>query len=78
VVRDLGGGRMEKNSKIQPLVGVDEIAKPGERVTANAVLCRIHASSSRESEIATQRLKSAFDVGDPAGPRIPLIADIVS
>jgi pyrimidine-nucleoside phosphorylase len=78
VVRDLGGGRMQKSSKIQPLVGVDEIAKPGEQVAINAVLCRIHASSSRESEIATQRLKSAFDVGEAAGSRTRLIADIVS
>jgi pyrimidine-nucleoside phosphorylase len=78
VVRDLGGGRMQKNSKIQPLVGVAEIAKPGQQVAANAVLCRIHASSARENEVATQRLKSAFDVADAAGPRIRLIADIVS
>ena len=77
-VRDLGAGRMQKGSKIQPLVGVDEIAKPGEPVAANAVLCRIHASSARESEFATQRLKSAFDVGDTARPPIRLIADIVS
>jgi pyrimidine-nucleoside phosphorylase len=78
VVRDLGAGRMQKDSKIQPLVGVDEIAKPGERVAANAALCRVHASSARDGEIAIQRLKSAFGVGETGGSPIRLIADIVS
>ena len=32
VIRDLGGGRLTKDSQINYDVGVDQIAKPGERV----------------------------------------------
>src|ERR1017187_4220011 len=42
VIRDLGGGRLTKESAINYDVGVDRIAKPGERVEKNGALCRIH------------------------------------
>ena len=38
LVRDLGGGRQTKADTIDPAVGVDQLAKPGEELTAGAVL----------------------------------------
>ncbi|HSY75147.1 MAG TPA: thymidine phosphorylase, partial [Dongiaceae bacterium] len=38
VIRDLGGGRLTKDSVINFAVGVDKIVKPGERVEKNSVL----------------------------------------
>ena len=62
VVRDLGGGRQTKESEIQPEVGLDQILKPNERV--NGPLCRIHARSEEDADIAEERLMSAFEVVD--------------
>ena len=46
VIRDLGGGRLTKESGINYDVGIDQIAKPGERVEKSATLCRVHAADS--------------------------------
>jgi len=61
-IRDLGGGRLTKESAINYDVGVDRIAKPGERVEKSGVLCRVHAASQPEAEAAITRLKSAFEI----------------
>ena len=62
VIRDLGGGRLTKESAINYDVGIDRIAKPGERVEKSDVLCRVHAANNAQAEIATARLKTAFEI----------------
>jgi pyrimidine-nucleoside phosphorylase len=64
VIRDLGGGRMTKDTVIQPDVGVDALAKPGDELKAGAVLCRIHARTASEAAEAALRLQRAFEWGD--------------
>jgi len=61
VVRDLGGGRLTKESKINYDVGVDCLTKLGEAVKAGTTLLRIHAASRREAESARPRLVKAFE-----------------
>jgi len=60
VVRDLGGGRHTKESVINFDVGIDHLAKPGERIKAGAPLCRVHATSRPQAREARLRLQSAF------------------
>ena len=62
VIRDLGGGRLTKESAINYDVGVDQIAKPGERVEKSGVLCRVHAADSAQAKAAAARLKTAFEI----------------
>jgi pyrimidine-nucleoside phosphorylase len=62
VIRDLGGGRLTKESAINYDVGVDQIAKPGEAVQAGSVLARIHAPDRRRAASARARLAAAFAV----------------
>ena len=76
VVRDLGGGRQTKESKIHPEVGLDQIIKPNERV--NGPLCRIHASSEKDADIAEERLMSAFEIVDEEVGQFELISEIMS
>jgi len=38
VVRDLGGGRLTQETVLNPAVGIDRLAKPGERIKAGDVL----------------------------------------
>src|SRR5882672_3423916 len=52
VIRDLGGGRLTKDSIINFDVGVDQIAKPGERVEKSGSLCRVHAADSAQAKNA--------------------------
>lgn len=67
VIRDLGGGRLTKDSSINYDVGVARLAKPGDAVQKNSVLVRLHAASSGAATSAGARLKTAFaiSVGRP-------------
>ena len=78
VIRDLGGGRLAKDSQINYDVGVDKIAKPGERVEKTGTLCRIHATTANQAEAAVARLKIAFEISAQRPARTPLVAEIIS
>ncbi len=62
IIRDLGGGRLTKESAINHEVGVDRLCKPSERVQKGNVLARIHAASEADARAAMARVKTAFDV----------------
>jgi pyrimidine-nucleoside phosphorylase len=77
VVRDLGGGRLTKDAPINYDVGVDKMAKPGERVGKNSTLARIHAAGKTQAEAAVFRIQSALEISARRPARIPLVAEIV-
>ena len=62
VIRDLGGGRLTKEAGINYEAGVDQIAKPGERVERSGALCRVHAIDSASAKAAAERLGTAFNI----------------
>jgi pyrimidine-nucleoside phosphorylase len=78
VIRDIGGGRLMKESEIDYDVGVDQIAKPGERVEKSGVLCRIHAADPVAVKAATARLQTAFVIASKRKPASPLICEIIN
>ena len=78
VIRDLGGGRLTKDSKINYDVGVDQIAKPGERLEKSAALCRVHAADSVQAKTAIARLKTAFEISSKRPDKVPLVLEIIS
>ena len=78
VVRDLGGGRMQKDSPINPLVGVDQIVKVGECVTRGSALCRVHAATASEASVAATRVRLAFRVGDSSPAGVDLVSDVIT
>jgi len=63
VIRDLGGGRLTKESIVNLDVGIDRIAKPGDLVKAGSLLCRLHAASRVQASAAKLRLRRAFAIG---------------
>jgi pyrimidine-nucleoside phosphorylase len=77
VVRDLGGGRLTKETVINPAVGLDRIAKPGDAVKSGDILCRIHAAIADDARQAASRLASAFNVSEEPPARSPLIEAVV-
>ncbi|HTB83944.1 MAG TPA: thymidine phosphorylase [Candidatus Sulfotelmatobacter sp.] len=62
VIRDIGGGRLTKESKINYDVGLNHIAKPGERIEKSGTLCRLHAADLAQAKSVVARLKSAFEI----------------
>ena len=77
-VRELGGGRLTKESVINPGVGIDAIAKIGDPVSPSSVLCRIHAACEIDARQAKQRLAPAFVITDAPPPRPALIEEVIS
>jgi len=63
-VRNLGGGRVTKETVIQPDVGVDHLAKPGETVRPGDLLARVHAMSDDDATGATESIRSAIRMAD--------------
>jgi pyrimidine-nucleoside phosphorylase len=74
VIRDLGGGRLTKDSVINYDVGVDQLAKPGDRIGKGGTLCRIHAMNTRQASLAGSRIETAFQITAKPLRRPALIA----
>ena len=78
VIRDLGGGRLTKESAINYDVGIDQLAKPGEQVEKGGVLCRIHATDATQFKAAATRVKAAFAISARRTKPAPLVVEIIS
>jgi pyrimidine-nucleoside phosphorylase len=74
VIRDMGGGRVAKDSKINHDVGLDRMAKPGDPVKNGSLLARIHAPDERTARAAKKRLENAFVLSKRKGRGKKLIA----
>jgi pyrimidine-nucleoside phosphorylase len=77
IIRDLGGGRLTKESVINYDVGVDQLTKPGEEVKAGSVLARVHAADRKQADTALACLQTAFEISDQPPDLPPLIQDTV-
>jgi thymidine phosphorylase len=77
VIRDLGGGRLTKDSVLNYDVGVDAISKPGEAVEDGGLLARVHAADHTQAESACARLKTAFSISAEPPAATPLIAEVI-
>lgn len=60
VVRDLGGGRANKDSVLDLNVGIADMKKPGERVEKGQNLCMLYARNETEATANAQRTCSAW------------------
>jgi len=78
VVRDLGGGRATQDSAIDPSVGVDAIAKPGEPFGVGSRLARVHARDEASARAALARLREAFEHQPEPLDSPPLIHERIS
>ncbi|HWX21256.1 MAG TPA: thymidine phosphorylase [Candidatus Binatia bacterium] len=78
VIRDLGGGRLTKESVINHDVGVDRLAKPGEQVCAGDTIARIHTTDRTRAEAASVRLRCAFEISARPPGLEPPVAEVVS
>jgi pyrimidine-nucleoside phosphorylase len=77
VIRDLGGGRLTRESAVNFEVGVDRLAKPGDFVEQGETLCRVHAVGEVQAKAALARLKVAFKISTCKIPLKPLIRQVI-
>lgn len=77
VIRDLGGGRLTKESTINYDVGLGQIAKPGQEVKSGNVLAHVHASDRRQAINACARLKAAFEISSRPPRSAALVLDVI-
>jgi thymidine phosphorylase len=77
-VRELGGGRLTKDSVLDYDAGVDQLAKPGEMVGKGSVYARIHASDLAKGETARAAVVSAFELSAQPPVPVPLIHEVVT
>jgi pyrimidine-nucleoside phosphorylase len=58
----LGAGRALASDAVDPAVGIDRLIKTGERARAGEPLCRIHARSDADADMAASMLLNAFEI----------------
>ncbi len=66
----LGGGRLREGDRINPSVGLADLAGIGEAVSTEEPLALIHAASDSDADAAEIALRAAYIVGD-AAPQDP-------
>lgn len=77
LVRNLGGGRLTKDSTLDYDAGVDQLVKPGEFVEKGVVLGRVHARTRELADSAAVELTAAYAISDTPPTPQPLISDII-
>ena len=77
-IRELGGGRLTRESAIDYRVGVDSLVKPGETVGKGMVIARVHAGDADLGASARAVIASAFEFSEQLPGQPPLIQEVVS
>ena len=74
VVR-LGGGRLRDGDRINPSVGLSDLAGIGEDVSPGVALAMVHAATEAEADAAVAAVQAAYRLADSPPPEPPLIHD---
>lgn len=73
IVVQLGGGRLQQSDRINPSVGLSDLAGIGTAVEPGQPLARVHAATTAQAEAALKQLAAAYRVVDAAPDIPPLI-----
>ena len=77
VVR-LGGGRLRDGDKVNPSVGLADIAGIGEQVSGDLPLAMVHAASEADADAAVAAIQAAYLVGEVEPDEPPLIHERIA
>ena len=72
VVR-LGGGRLRETDRVNPSVGLADLAGIGEEIARGLPLAIVHAATEEEADAAVRAVQAAFTMADRAPDEPPLI-----
>lgn len=73
----IGAGRDSKQDQIDPAVGVILEVKPGQRVEAGSVLCRLYYTNEERLDEAAQLVEDAFRISTHPPEEYDLILEVV-
>jgi thymidine phosphorylase len=71
-VVNLGGGRLRASDRIDPSVGLSNVALIGDAVSADTPIATVHAASEQAAAVAVEHVRTAYIIGD-ADPGAPPI-----
>ncbi|HMO07737.1 MAG TPA: thymidine phosphorylase [Paracoccaceae bacterium] len=69
----LGGGRLVGGDRVNPSVGLSDLAAVGEDVSQDVPLALVHAATEADAEAAVARVRAAYGIGDAAPDEPALI-----
>ncbi len=78
VVVHLGGGRLRDGDKVNPSVGLSDMAMIGEELNGDLPLCLIHAATEADADAAMVRIQAAYHLTETAPTDPPLIYERIS
>ncbi len=78
IVRDLGGGRLAKDTRLNHAVGISDLVKPGEMALNGQLIARIHAATPTDAEKALARLRGAFTFSEAPPITMTLVHEVIS
>jgi pyrimidine-nucleoside phosphorylase/thymidine phosphorylase len=73
----LGAGRLRKEDRVDPGVGITLHAKQGARVARGEALCTVRYADGARLAAARAQLDAAFTVGGRAPRAIPLVLETI-
>ena len=74
----MGAGRTRADQKVDPAVGIEIDAKPGDPVKEGQVVARIFVRTRSAADALVERVATAFTYGDSAPAPLPLVIDRLS
>jgi pyrimidine-nucleoside phosphorylase len=74
----MGAGRTRADQKVDPTVGIEIDAKPGEAVQVGQVVARIFVRTRSAADPVVERIAGAFSYDDAAPAPKPLVIDRLS
>jgi thymidine phosphorylase len=69
----LGGGRLRDGDRVNPSVGLTDLAGIGEEVSRDLPLAMVHAATEADAEAAVRAVQAAYGFGDAEPDEPPLI-----
>jgi thymidine phosphorylase len=73
IVVHLGGGRLREGDRVNPSVGLSDLAGVGEEIGAGVPLGMVHAASEAAAEAAVRAVQAAYRIAAEAPQEPPLI-----
>ena len=69
----LGGGRLREGDRVNPSVGVSDLAGLGESVARGVPLCMVHAADDAAADAAVAAVQAAYRIGTSEPDEPPLV-----
>jgi pyrimidine-nucleoside phosphorylase len=74
----MGAGRTRADQEVDPLVGIDIEAKPGDAVTKGQPVARLRLHAPGGAAALKERVASAFTYADARPPDVPLVLERIA